>query len=268
MAAKGWNDEPLYAIEEYVVTKTSYKFNFELLYQDFVVWLLNQENLTLADFDNPDNENTVAEISHTVFIPDSKSTVIIEKEEAETGVVAIFNTSGNAPSQFEYVDILWEPAMSLETEVSQGDVLVFIATNAMETDRTVAARIRLKNADTGAAENSGNDILAEHVFVVNEYGSAKIWAVKLDAGFWTIEPDKVEDGRFNDEYTFTVKGEKISGEINEVKLEYDFGDGGMDAVGSVRASVAPGGTVEADLSYIYEIPDNMNTGKKYPIRSQ
>jgi hypothetical protein len=57
-------------------------------------------------------------------------------------------------------------------------------------------------------------------------------------GHWTIESDKEEEGLFNEEYKFTVKGEKISKEIKDVRLEYDFGDGGENAKGSAAGRVS------------------------------
>lgn len=84
---------------------------------------------------------------------------------------------------------------------------------------------------------------------------------------WTIEPDKVEEGQFNEEYIFTVKGEKIPEEVQEIRLEYDFGDGGENAQGSAIGTVRSDGTAEIDLKYTYEIPDNLNADEEilYPV---
>ncbi len=263
VAATGWDIEPVSAIGEYARTKSG--VNFALLYQDFLVWMLEEASLTVADFNNPDNKDTVAEKSQSVSIPESRVTVILEKQESHSGEVAIFKSSGNASGaqpQLEYVNTIKESGIGLETEVDAGDVLYFIATNGDATERDVTIRIKLKKA-----ESKDKEMLAEHTFVVDKYGSAKIWAVKLEVGHWTIEPDKVEEGQFNEEYMFTVKGEKISKEVKEVRLEYDFGDGGKNAQGSATGTVRSGGTVEIDLKYTYEIPDNLNAEEEilYPV---
>ena len=263
VAATGWDIEPVSALGEFARTKSD--VNFALLYRDFVVWMLEEGNLTAADFNNPDNKDTVAEKSQSVSIPKSRVTVILEKQESHSGEVAIFKSSGNADGyqpQLEYVNTIKESSIGLETEVNAGDALYFIATNGDATERDVTVRIKLKEE-----ESKDTNILAEHSFVVDQYGAAKIWAVKLEVGHWTIEPDKVEEGQFNEEYMFTVKGEKIAKEVQEVRLEYDFGDGGKNARGSAIGTVRSGGMVEIDLKYIYEIPDNLNAEEDilYPV---
>lgn len=254
VASTGWDVEPVSAIGEFARTKSG--VNFALLYRDFVVWMLEEGNFTVADFNNPGNKETVAEKSQSVSIPESRVTVALEKQESYYGEVAIFKSSGNgdgAQPQLVYLDTVRESGKDLEMEVDAGDALYFIATNGDATERDVTIRIKLKEE-----ESKGTDILAEHSFVVKQYGAAKIWAVKLEVGHWTIEPDKVEEGQFNEEYMFTVKGEKIAKEVQEVRLEYDFGDGGKNARGSAAGTVRSGGTVEIDLKYTYEIPDNLN----------
>lgn len=263
VAATGWDVEPVSAIGEFARTKSG--VNFALLYRDFVVWMLEEGNLTAADFNNPDNKDTVAEKSQSVSIPENRVTVILEKQESHSGEVAIFKSSGNADGsqpQLEYVNTIKESGIGLETEVDAGDALYFIATNGDATERDVTVRIKSKEE-----ESKDTDILAERSFVVNQYGAAKIWAVKLEVSHWTIEPDKMEEGQFNEEYIFTVKGEKIAKEVQEVRLEYDFGDGGKNAQGSAIGTVRSGGTVEIDLKYTYEIPDNLNVEEEilYPV---
>lgn len=263
VAATGWNIEPVSAVGEFARTKSG--VSFPLLYRDFLIWMLEEGNLTLADCDNPNNGDTVAEKSQTVSISGSKVKVILEKQESHYGEVAIFKSpeiSGGSQPQLEYINTIKESGIGLDMEVNAGDILYFIATNGDAAERDVTVRIKLKKAESKVA-----DILTENSFVVDKYGAAKIWAVKFEVGHWTIDPDKVEEGRFNKEYIFNVKGEKLSREVKEVRLEYDFGDGGKNARGSAIGTVSSGGTVEIDLKYTYEIPDKLKSEEEilYPV---
>lgn len=262
VAEKGIDNDPLSAIVEYAINKAGYQYDSTLLYADFVIWMLENSNLTIADFENPKSKSVVAEAVETVSIPEERVTLLLEKDEANPNGILIFKARGETgKSGMEYVTFLLKPSSPVEVEVEQGDILYFLAPNTATTDRRVTTTIKLKKA-------TGEDKIAENTLTISKDFSAKIWAVKIEAGDWTIDPEEVKDGQFNTEYEFTIQGKNISKDVKDVRLEYDFGDNGLDSKGSVTVPVSLDGTVETVLKYTYEPKENKTDTEEiiYPVK--
>lgn len=251
VADKGFSTEPLDSIHSFAVDNTGYKHDFDMLYADFVVWMLNKGELTVADFNDMANKNMVAEGIKKILIPDKKATIMINKtEDDKEGVFIYKSKEGTKGSEhkIEKVTVLFENSMNYEMNVEEGDILYFVIPNTKGSSRNVTATINLKDAEIVDGSK-----LAEHKVLVEENYTAKVWSVKVENSDWSIEPNLIENGQFNTQYRFKIKGQQISSEIKNVQINYDFGDGKEKSKGSISGTVQSDGTFEADISYTYEI---------------
>jgi hypothetical protein len=254
VAKAGKGTEPLLAIKNYVQERLGYTMDasdhpLDKIYGEFVLWMLKNTDFQLADFDDPANTNVVADKQQMISIPEEKATIVLKKEEMGQGNIFVCKGSSNLTSSRDVSSPLVnikEAGKEIKIDVQDGDILYFVAPNGTELERKATTTITYLPKD-----GSEKKMLASYVFEVGKDCTAKVWAVKVSVGDWSIDPEQIEEGKLNEEYIFTIKGSSIAKGISEVRLEYDFGDGGKDAKGSVRARVSSSGTVEVEIPYTF-----------------
>ncbi|MDD4614919.1 MAG: hypothetical protein PHI40_05885, partial [Caldisericia bacterium] len=259
VAKAGKGTEPLLAIKNYVQERLGYTMDasdhpLDKVYSEFVQWMFKNTDFQLADFDDPSNTNVVADKQQMISIPEEKATLLLKKEETGAGNMFVYKDSVGYTSSRDLsspmVNIK-EPGKDIEIDVQDGDVLYFVAPNGTEMDRKAGMTITYLPKDGGEKK-----LLANYDFEVGKDCTAKVWAVKVSVGNWSIDPEEIEEGKLNEEYIFTIKGSSIAKGISKVRLDYDFGDGGKDAKGSVTATVSASGTVEVEIPYTFLPSEN------------
>jgi hypothetical protein len=254
VAKAGKGTEPLQAIKNYVQERLGYTMDqsdhpLDKVYSEFVLWMFKNTDFQLADFEDPSNTNVVADKQQMISIPEEKATLLLKKEETGSGNMFVYKGNAGHTSSRDLPSPLLnvrESGKDVQIEVQDGDVLYFVAPNGTELDRKSAMTISHIAKDGGEKK-----LLANYDFEVGKDCTAKVWAVKVSVGNWSIDPEEIEEGKLNEEYIFTIKGSSIAKGISEVRLDYDFGDGGKDAKGSVTAAVSSSGTVEVEIPYTF-----------------
>ena len=260
VADKGIHKEPLESITAFVV---DYLGNepFEIVYGEFVAWLLGQGTLKVADFDKIEDKGSVSEKSHTAYIPDKEAIIKIETTQASDTSVLIYKSEGYVPDEkvnMHKATVLKKATDIYEMTIKSGEILYFIVPNVSDSDRQVSINVLLIDD-----ENSQERKLAENSLVVPKNHTAKVWAVKFEDSDWTIDPTTIENGEFNKAYTFTIKGKQISKDIKNVNIEYDFGDDNKNSKGSVSGTVEADGTLTLQIPYVYVLTEDTKMQEKY-----
>ena len=247
-AAAGKNTEPLDIIAGYISEKTNYDKGFESLYVDFLLWTVDNSELKLSDFDDPDNKEIVATDPKTVYIPENEASLLLERSAGYEGNVYIYRAGPDQNTAPDRITVLNNDKKDHTIDVKAGDTLYFIVANILDTDQSTSATI----STIGKENEEGSTKLAEKTFSVMKNASAKVWAVKIDTSDWTITPDNIGDGEFNKEYEFVIQGKNLTDDIKDVEIEYDFGDNTLASKGTLKASVSSRGLVEVKIPYTYE----------------
>ncbi|MDD3236039.1 MAG: hypothetical protein PHH43_06905, partial [Candidatus Cloacimonetes bacterium] len=265
VAKAGKGTQPLTAIQNYIQERLGYTLDdsdhpLDKAYGEFVRWMLQHTDFQLADFENLTNSNVVAEHLQTISIPDDQATLVLKKEEMGRGHLFVYKGHADQSSSRDLsppiLDIR-ESAKEIEVDVEEGDVLYFVAPNGTEVDRTATATISHLAKDVGEKRD-----VASYVFKVGKDCTAKVWAVKVTKGNWSIDPEEIEEGKLGEEYIFTIEGSSIAKGITSIRLEYDFGDGSKGAKGTTTAKVSSSGTVEVEIPYTFQPPKEIPKGEE------
>jgi len=248
--------DPLVYLRTFVGNQPS---AFDRLYLDFAAWLLEETQLSLSDFQTPDNKQVVAEKSEILQI--SKEDAILRVSQTSTPAcerILVFKggTGKETLKDHRHPELIMDaygPQYN-EIEVLDGDILYFLCANGTAEDRSVDLLIEKKNENEESLIGQSTEpwvLAAQTSMALGKNGTAGVWAVKISTGSLSIDPEKLEDADGYVEYDFKVSLSGLAKDIRQVKIEYDFGDRLETSKGSVMANVVDGEAFHV-LKHVFE----------------